>query len=275
MRPVVCTNTGQSLSAEIPDRQVIYAALLLLTVVGGLITYKTTASLGVIENVFVTGTLKPRPNVIPFVGGSSQLNIPVRTLNYFSVVWVALLFGVLIGGAVRAFISPRWLAGLLGGGTIRPQLIAGLAGAPLMLCYCGRSAHGLRRGDADGRPGYQSSFAAHHRAVNELESGRIGRRRRLVVRGCWRPDGRFPLSLPSDFGKRRAVAPQILLSKGMEKERSPEMNRIKTDLTTLSSVLMLIVTLALSAQAQQPPRFSDWSAPVNLGPPVNTAAFEG
>ncbi|MCA1620539.1 MAG: hypothetical protein LC795_14770 [Acidobacteria bacterium] len=53
------------------------------------------------------------------------------------------------------------------------------------------------------------------------------------------------------------------------------MNRIKSCLTTLSGVLMLIVTLAPSAQAQQPPRFSDWSAPVNLGPPVNTAAFEG
>ncbi|MCA1620538.1 MAG: permease [Acidobacteria bacterium] len=114
----------------------IYAALLLLTVVGGLVTYKTTASLAVLENVFVTGTLKPRPDVMPFVGGSSQLNIFVRTLNYFSTVWVALLFGVLISGAVRAFISPRWLAGLFGGGTVRPQLIAGLAGAPLMLCSC-------------------------------------------------------------------------------------------------------------------------------------------
>ena len=46
-------------------------------------------------------------------------------------------------------------------------------------------------------------------------------------------------------------------------------------LTTLSSVLMLIVTLALSAQAQQPPRFSDWSAPVNLGSTVNTSVTDG
>ena len=53
------------------------------------------------------------------------------------------------------------------------------------------------------------------------------------------------------------------------------MNRIKTCLTTLSSVLMLIVTLALSAQAQQPPRFSDWSAPVNLGSTVNTSVTDG
>ena len=53
------------------------------------------------------------------------------------------------------------------------------------------------------------------------------------------------------------------------------MNRMKNYLATLSSVLMLIVTHALSAQALPSPRFSDWSAPVNLGPPVNTASFEG
>lgn len=53
------------------------------------------------------------------------------------------------------------------------------------------------------------------------------------------------------------------------------MNRIKTCLSMLSSVLTLIVTLALSAQAQQPPRFSEWSAPVNLGPAVNTSATDG
>jgi len=52
------------------------------------------------------------------------------------------------------------------------------------------------------------------------------------------------------------------------------MNRIKTRLTTLSSVLTLVVTLALSAQAQ-PPRFSEWSVPVNLGPAVNTSATDG
>ena len=52
------------------------------------------------------------------------------------------------------------------------------------------------------------------------------------------------------------------------------MNRIKNRLTTLGSVLMLILTLALSAQAQ-PPRFSEWSATVNLGSSVNTSATDG
>ncbi len=53
------------------------------------------------------------------------------------------------------------------------------------------------------------------------------------------------------------------------------MNLIKTRLTTLSSVVTLIVTLALTTQAQQPPRFSEWSAPVNLGSTVNTSATDG
>jgi hypothetical protein len=49
---------------------------------------------------------------------------------------------------------------------------------------------------------------------------------------------------------------------------------MKICLRTLSSVLMLVITLALSAQAQ-PLRFSEWSAPVNLGPAVNTSATDG
>lgn len=51
------------------------------------------------------------------------------------------------------------------------------------------------------------------------------------------------------------------------------MNRFKSFLTTLGGLLMLIAVLALSAQAQ--PRFSDWSAPVNLGSAVNTSVTDG
>ena len=38
------------------------------------------------------------------------------------------------------------------------------------------------------------------------------------------------------------------------------------------SMLLLLVLSTASAHAQ---RFSDWSAPVNLGPAINTASFEG
>ncbi|HEX8096492.1 MAG TPA: permease [Pyrinomonadaceae bacterium] len=121
---------------EISDPRPVYAALLLLIIVGGLIAYKATASLAVIEKVQATGLLKPRFDLIRADAPSSWVSAFNRTLSYFAAVWPALLFGVLIGGAVRAFVSPRWLAGLFGGGRVRPQLVAGLAGAPLMLCSC-------------------------------------------------------------------------------------------------------------------------------------------
>jgi hypothetical protein len=59
------------------------------------------------------------------------------TINYFSRVWIALVFGILIGATVRALISPAWVSKLLGqGSTMRRQIAGGLSGAPLMLCSC-------------------------------------------------------------------------------------------------------------------------------------------
>jgi hypothetical protein len=107
----------------------VFGVLLLLVTVGGLVAYKATGSLAVIGKVQATGALKPRFDLL--AAGAFE-----RTLSYFNTVWPALLFGVVISGAVRAFVSPRWLAGLFGGGRVRSQLVAGLAGAPLMLCSC-------------------------------------------------------------------------------------------------------------------------------------------
>lgn len=42
--------------------------------------------------------------------------------------------------------------------------------------------------------------------------------------------------------------------------------------TASGGVLLFLVLSAASAHAQ---RFSDWSAPTNLGPAINTASFEG
>ncbi|HWW75717.1 MAG TPA: permease [Pyrinomonadaceae bacterium] len=112
------------------------AALLLLVTVGGLIAYKATASLAVIGKVQSTGVLKARFDLVPPASAPFWSGVLDRTLSYFGAVWPALLFGVLISGAVRAFVSPRWLAGLFGRGRGRGQVLAGLAGAPLMLCSC-------------------------------------------------------------------------------------------------------------------------------------------
>lgn len=117
-------------------REVFYAATVLLIIIGALVTYKTTAAIAVIEKVKITGTFQPRTNVVPLPGNPAQVNLVARSLNYFAIVWPALLFGVLISGAVRVLDPPQWLTAVTGRGAIRSQFIAGLAGAPLMLCSC-------------------------------------------------------------------------------------------------------------------------------------------
>lgn len=117
------------------NQKVIYAMMLLLVIVGGLIVYKANAALGVIQKTEITRTMQPRVNVIP-VPGSPDLSVVARSINYFGVIWPALLFGVLISAAVRVLNPPQWLIRGFGEGRVRSQVLAGLAGAPLMLCSC-------------------------------------------------------------------------------------------------------------------------------------------
>jgi uncharacterized membrane protein YraQ (UPF0718 family) len=129
LKAILSSDAAEVPGVEVSRAGVVFGVLLLLVTVGGLVAYKATGSLAVIGKVQATGALKPRFDVL--AAGAFE-----RTLSYFNTVWPALLFGVLIGGAVRAFVSPRWLAGLFGGGRVRSQVLAGLAGAPLMLCSC-------------------------------------------------------------------------------------------------------------------------------------------
>jgi uncharacterized protein len=115
--------------------RVVYFGLPTLLIIGALIAYKSSAALSVIGGVSASGAFTPRGDVIPLVGESSA-SVLTRTLNYFLVIWPALLFGILISGTVTTFVSPRWLVRALGKGSLRGQLIAGAAGAPLMLCSC-------------------------------------------------------------------------------------------------------------------------------------------
>src|SRR5258708_22599717 len=122
---------------ELPTtvRRILYFVLPVLVIVGALIAYKSSSALGVIGKVSATGAFTPRGNIIPRVG-ASDAGVLTRTLNYFLVIWPALLFGILISAAVSTFVSPLWLSRLLGRRSLRSQAIAGLAGAPLMLCSC-------------------------------------------------------------------------------------------------------------------------------------------
>jgi uncharacterized membrane protein YraQ (UPF0718 family) len=116
-------------------RRVVYFALPTLLIIGALIAYKSSAAVAVIGKVSATGSFTPRSNVIPLIGGPGA-SVLTRTLNYFLIIWPALAFGILISGAVTTFVSPRWLTRALGKGSLRGQIIAGAAGAPLMLCSC-------------------------------------------------------------------------------------------------------------------------------------------
>ena len=116
-------------------QRVVYFALPTLLIIGALIAYKSSTALAVIGKVSASGTFTPRGNVIPLIGDSGA-SVLTRTLNYFLVIWPALFFGILISGTVTTFVSPRWLVRALGKGSLRGQIIAGAAGAPLMLCSC-------------------------------------------------------------------------------------------------------------------------------------------
>src|SRR2546421_6929370 len=129
--------TDNTARAESPTtvRQIFYFALPVLVIVGALIAYKSSTALGVIGKVSATGVITPRGNVIPRVG-ASDAGVLTRTLNYFLVIWPALVFCILISAAVSTFVSPQSLSRLLGRRSLRSQVFAGLAGAPLMLCSC-------------------------------------------------------------------------------------------------------------------------------------------
>jgi len=125
-----------SISHTAARRYTIYTATLLLIIAGSLFVYKSTAALAVIEKVRNTRTFQPRLNVLPIPGKTENVNLLQRSINYFAVIWPALLFGILISGAVRVLEPPLWLTQTFARGGARSQLAAGLAGAPLMLCSC-------------------------------------------------------------------------------------------------------------------------------------------
>src|SRR5262249_14999425 len=66
----------------------------------------------------------------------SNGHVLLSTLLYFKSVWIALVFGILIGAAVRVLVSPRWVARLVRGHGGRQQLTCAIAGSSLMLCSC-------------------------------------------------------------------------------------------------------------------------------------------
>lgn len=113
----------------------VAGGLLVLLLVGGLVTYKSSSALRQIDRARVGGAISTRADVVP-VGSAPSLSVMARSANYMAVIWQALVFGLLISAAVRAFIPVAALSRLFDGGSVRGQMLAGAAGAPLMLCSC-------------------------------------------------------------------------------------------------------------------------------------------
>src|SRR5256886_13421479 len=105
--------------------------VLLLVVLCGLFYYKWGGAIRTVAGVRTAGAWSGSAT------GLTTGGVLRETLFYFRRIWIALVYGLLIGAAVRAFVSPRRLVALLGrGGSVRRQVVAGLAGSPLMLCSC-------------------------------------------------------------------------------------------------------------------------------------------
>src|SRR6185295_4665881 len=94
------------------------------------------SAIKVLQSSWSSGTIAGKPNVVAFGEHVSAIGAIERSANYFLVIWPALVFGILIAAAVRAFVSPQWIGRLLGERSMKTQIAAGLAGAPLMLCSC-------------------------------------------------------------------------------------------------------------------------------------------
>ncbi|MBI2828208.1 MAG: permease [Acidobacteria bacterium] len=109
--------------------------MVLLVILAGLVSYKSAGAVRVWHNVRSTGTLAVRDDVV-LLGLGDPLPVFWQVLNYLTVVWPALVFGILIASAVRAFVPAARLAELFDGAPVRSHVAAGLSGSPLMLCSC-------------------------------------------------------------------------------------------------------------------------------------------
>jgi uncharacterized membrane protein YraQ (UPF0718 family) len=122
--------------SKVSIRPAAIGVLLTALCIGGLVTYKASAALRTLAKARVSGTLAPKAEWIPTAGLSSAAKPFVGTVNYFSWVLIALLFGVVLGALVRALIPQRWLASTIGAPGPRGVVTAAIVGAPLMLCSC-------------------------------------------------------------------------------------------------------------------------------------------
>lgn len=109
----------------------VAAGLVMLAVVlCGLFYYKWGGAIRTLTAVRAHGSWPGTADGLTTGGAHSSL-------FYLRRIWIALVYGLVIGATVRAFVSPRRVVALLGrGGSLRGHVAGALTGAPLMLCSC-------------------------------------------------------------------------------------------------------------------------------------------
>ena len=123
------------LSSDVKSANPRYLILTPILVAAALFIYKAGTSLRVLRSTWSSQTIAGRPEVVA-LGQPISINALERSVNYLMVIWPALVFGILIAAAVRAFVPPQWFARVTKSRSVKTQLAAGLAGTPLMLCSC-------------------------------------------------------------------------------------------------------------------------------------------
>ena len=108
----------------IKAERVQYTIFVPMLFVAALIAYKWNAAGIAIQKVRSTGVMLARPDVVAF-GGYTAAAALERTLHYFVVIWPALVFGILISAAVRAFVPSDWFARRLSGDRLGTQILSG------------------------------------------------------------------------------------------------------------------------------------------------------
>lgn len=124
---------GRDCRSGTGDRFLLPGVALLIATVLLEMRYKWSGGLAKLLLARETGTmaLKEAFATTGVPVGQAVLNF---SLNYFSAVWKAMLFGVLIAGALRAFLPEERLAGYMRGA--RGYLLGTLTGSSLCMCSC-------------------------------------------------------------------------------------------------------------------------------------------
>lgn len=117
--------TGNGFQTATNHPRVGYSVILLTVLITGLIGYKGYSGLTKLHPLRASGTLELRDDLLRTSMGSAKFGFLARAVEYLQIVWPALLFGILIAGAVHAFVSPAWLVRRLGEGGVREQVTSG------------------------------------------------------------------------------------------------------------------------------------------------------